>query len=93
MTKLLKRLLFFFVGSLNFAGRRMAVNRINAENKEMLKRIMRTRTSYDHVEQELDYQVGTCRPTPSLHDWSKHKNFAQWPANRISITHINPCAA
>ena len=52
-------MLFLFVDSLNFVHRRQMVNRINKENKDMLKRIMQTKPCYDHVELELDYQVQT----------------------------------
>ena len=54
------------------------VARINEENKQMLRRIMLTKTSYDHVDLELEYRVQTGKQTDRLSDSSKPRIFIHY---------------
>ncbi|XP_070199887.1 dentin sialophosphoprotein-like [Littorina saxatilis] len=54
--------------------RKLFVEQTNMENKMLLKRILHTKTSYDHIQQEMHYQ-GLFRPVP------RARLFQKWDEN------------
>ena len=79
-------MLFLFVDSVKYLQKMFKLKQINKDNKKLLKNILKSKSQYDHIAMEIDYQVQTGMRTDGLVKIKNHHTIpnAQYFLSRAS---------